>query len=566
MVQNLSFTRLIIQQYFGKNHRKIQFMKVTFLFPILLLMMNCSSAQIKFIADSTPSDKIEWNNYSTTYLNPKNENTPIIITAIPYNGFYTNFDEANAAMDMSFEGSLYSFKSNLNETTKYLYTYDSAEVYFLTPFINSGNSNQYEFRVVLNAKQVLSSWHTVDKFIDIALGSFPKGLGNLGGYKASWGNFILVELRNKATGKILSRAIVSWKEANPVLTAIYTSENINEFLKTLKRPWDRSIKTSKFPEKIILQKGEDAIVFYLKGEIYKKEALEYSLVKNGDTIIKWKANEYDNNFVWLKNLAHGNYTLRVRYARQRHNVSDFYFEIEPLWYETNSFYFIAGISTTILLTLFITVFYFRRKIKKEVRRKEKLNFELKAIRSQLNPHFIFNALNSIQGLINKNEIGNANKYLSEFAGLMRDTLESGNQEFNNLSSEIKTLENYLRLEQLRFAFQFNISVDQSINASVTEIPTFLLQPLVENAVKHGVASLHDKGKIEILFTEKEKDMVVVISDNGNGFKIKNENGYGLKLTKGRIELLNTMIKGQSISLSINTDHTTVVYLTFKNWL
>ena len=61
-------------------------------------------------------------------------------------------------------------------------------------------------------------------------------------------------------------------------------------------------------------------------------------------------------------------------------------------------------------------------------------------------------------------------------------------------------------------------------------------------------------------------MVVVISDNGNGFKIKNENGYGLKLTKGRIELLNTMIKGQSISLSINTDHTTVVYLTFKNWL
>ena len=393
-----------------------------------------------------------------------------------------------------------------------------------------------------------------------------KGLGNLGGYKASWGNFILVELRNKATGKILSRAIVSWKEAKPVLTAIYTSENINEFLKTLKRPWDRSIKTSKFPEKIILQKGEDAIVFYLKGEIYKKEALEYSLVKNGDTIIKWKANEYDNNFVWLKNLAHGNYTLRVRYARQRHNVSDFYFEIEPLWYETNSFYFIAGISTTILLTLFITVFYFRRKIKKEVRRKEKLNFELKAIRSQLNPHFIFNALNSIQGLINKNEIGNANKYLSEFAGLMRDTLESGNQEFNNLSSEIKTLENYLRLEQLRFAFQFNISVDQSINASVTEIPTFLLQPLVENAVKHGVASLHDKGKIEILFTEKEKDMVVVISDNGNGFKIKNENGYGLKLTKGRIELLNTMIKGQSISLSINTDHTTVVYLTFKNWL
>lgn len=541
-------------------------MKTIFLFPILLLIMKCGSAQIKLNSDSTLYNKIDWNNYSTTYFDSKNENTPIIVSAIPYNGFYSNFNDGNSSLDMSFDGSLYSFKSNLNKSTKYLYTYDSSEVYFLTPFINPKNSEQYEYRVMLNAKTELSYWHVVDKFTDLTLGRFPRGLGILGGYKTTWGNFLLVELRNKSTSKILSRAIVSWKEAKPALNAIYTSENINEFLKTLKRPWDKSIKASTLPPRIILQSGENAIVFNLKGEIYQKEALEYSLVKNEDTVVKWKANEYDNNFVWLKNLSHGNYILRIRYARQRHNVTDFSFEVMPLWYETNRFYFIEGILIAIILTLLVTVIFFRRKINKEFKRKEKISFELKAIRSQLNPHFIFNALNSIQGLINKNEIGNANKYLSKFAGLMRDTLESSNQEFNNLSAEIKTLENYLRLEQLRFTFHFDIEVDQTINISETEIPTFLLQPIVENAVKHGVSSLHENGKIEIVFTQKGKDLVVKVSDNGNGFKVNNANGYGLKLTKDRIELLNTMLKGQPIILAINTSNNTVVHLTFKNWL
>jgi LytS/YehU family sensor histidine kinase len=209
----------------------------------------------------------------------------------------------------------------------------------------------------------------------------------------------------------------------------------------------------------------------------------------------------------------------------------------------------------------------KHKAKEELAKKEKLQLELKSIYAQLNPHFVFNALSSIQGLINKQDIEGANVYLSDFARLMRDSMTNNNKEQTSLNEEIITLGTYLKLEQLRFGFKYDIATND-VNIYETEIPSLLLQPLIENAVKHGVSSLKEDGVVNLVFSKTNNDMIVEIQDNGEGFVINEvENGYGLKLTRDRIKLLNQLMNGQSIELYIkgNTPSGTIVSLQFKNW-
>jgi two-component system, LytTR family, sensor kinase len=121
---------------------------------------------------------------------------------------------------------------------------------------------------------------------------------------------------------------------------------------------------------------------------------------------------------------------------------------------------------------------------------------------------------------------------------------------------------------LRFGFKYNISVADDINVYETEIPSLLLQPLVENAVKHGISFLQEKGVISINFVRERNDMVVSVTDNGFGFApSKNTNGFGLKLTRDRIKLMNDLVNGQHISFEIkaNVPSGTVAELKFKNW-
>ncbi len=534
--------------------------------------VSCFS-QVNLENDTIPSSKIDWDNYSTSFAGKDNSLgpiLPILVTAIPYNGILSNFDEINAPLDMSFGGSSYRFQSNLSDNSRKLYTYDSADVYFLAVGIYPDNTAEYEYEILLNGKNVIVPWKTIDKFTNFKLNDFKKGFGFLGGYKTKWDNFIKVELRKKATGKILSSTVVYWKQIKPVIASIFLSKDLNNFLKILKRPWDKSIKYDTFPANLSLQPNESNIIFYLSADIYKKEALEYSLIKNEDVLSDWKKNDFDNNFIWLQNLSYGNYTLKMRFTKQRHNVTSYQFQIKPFWYQTIIFKIVSGIVIAGIVCLIILLFRFsnqKKRLVAERQKKEKTETDLNAIRAQLNPHFVFNSLSSIQGLINKNEISNANKYLSDFANLMRDTLNRSNKNQNSLSDEIKILENYLQLEQLRFHFSYTIEIDKSLNSSEIEIPTLFLQPLVENAVKHGVSALQKEGAIKIFFTRKSKNLLASIVDNGKGFDSNNSvDGYGLKLTKERIALINGLSKTQSIHMSIQSVERTEVLLTFQNWL
>lgn len=192
--------------------------------------------------------------------------------------------------------------------------------------------------------------------------------------------------------------------------------------------------------------------------------------------------------------------------------------------------------------------------------------QLDSVRAQLNPHFLFNALAGIQNLMNKNETDNANNYLTKFARLTRNVLDS--KELISLSEEGTLLDDYLQMEQLRFGFQYQIHRSESLNAQNIEIPAMLLQPFVENAVKHGIAISGLEGKIEIDFMQQTADLILRIKDNGKGFNVENNyHGLGLKLSKNRMALLNTIYKNTPFVLEIQSGAKgTTVTITLSQWL
>lgn len=265
------------------------------------------------------------------------------------------------------------------------------------------------------------------------------------------------------------------------------------------------------------------------------------------------------------------YDLFLRYKFQPETINHYVIIVRPYWWQSILFKIIAVVVGISLIVL--TGFYFYKKRKeqqllKQREETEKIILNLRAIHGQLNPHFIFNSLNSIQGLINTNKISKANEYLSEFSNLMRNTLVDSDKIYHTLDKEIKTLSTYLKLEQLRFEFDYNFKIDESININEIEFPTLLLQPLVENAVKHGVSGLRDEGKIIIHFFRDNHNLIAEITDNGKGFENKTQpNGYGWKLTDDKIELLNKISGSESITKNIfRKNLKIVIQISFKSWI
>lgn len=148
-------------------------------------------------------------------------------------------------------------------------------------------------------------------------------------------------------------------------------------------------------------------------------------------------------------------------------------------------------------------------------------------------------------------------------------MQENDKEFLPIKTELVNIETYLKLEQLRFQFNYQIEIDQQIDTNTTEIPSMILQPIVENSIKHGIAGLYEKGNVSIQISTKEKDLLICIKDNGIGFDTsKKSNGLGLSLTRDRIQLLNQSLKGQQIELAIQSQQSegSSVFLSFKNWL
>lgn len=177
---------------------------------------------------------------------------------------------------------------------------------------------------------------------------------------------------------------------------------------------------------------------------------------------------------------------------------------------------------------------------------------LKSLRSQMNPHFIFNALNSVNNFIAKNDERSANRYLSEFSTLMRAVLENSEEDFIPLAKELELLELYTKLEHSRFPekFDYTLNLDKNIDVDAYQIPPMLLQPYIENAIWHGLRYKENKGYLHINLKQKNQDILEIqIMDNGIGrtkseaLKTQNQKkqkSKGMKNIKKRIAILNDM--------------------------
>lgn len=186
---------------------------------------------------------------------------------------------------------------------------------------------------------------------------------------------------------------------------------------------------------------------------------------------------------------------------------------------------------------------------------------LKSLRSQMNPHFIFNALNSVNSFISKNDTRQANKYLSEFSRLMRIVMENSQSDFVPLSEEVSTLKLYLKLEHFRFkdTFDYQFNVDEQILEEEYIIPPMLIQPFIENAIWHGLRYKEAKGVLTVKIKHITDGLKLVIEDNGIGRErskaLKTENqkeqqSTGMKNTENRIALINSTYNVQ-IRLSVS---------------
>ena len=205
-----------------------------------------------------------------------------------------------------------------------------------------------------------------------------------------------------------------------------------------------------------------------------------------------------------------------------------------------------------LLLLLITAYFMYKYIKQQKLANNLL--ALKSLRSQMNPHFIFNALNSVNSFIATNDERTANKYLSDFSQLMRSVLENSEEDFIPLEKEIELLELYTKLEHFRFKdkFDYNISLDENVNINEFQIPPMLLQPYIENAVWHGLRYKKEKGKLDINIAQKNEDEITItIVDDGIG-RVKSkksktehqkkQNSKGMGNIKKRVSILNEMYK------------------------
>ncbi len=229
-------------------------------------------------------------------------------------------------------------------------------------------------------------------------------------------------------------------------------------------------------------------------------------------------------------------------------------KINPPYWATWWFKLSVFLMACALLSLVLLIIY-RIKTKELVEKKiltQKLNkYMQQAFNKQLNPHFIFNTLGSIQNFILKNDSTLSNKYLTKFATLIRRTLDNSRNELISLCDDIQSLELYLEFEKLRFNDKMNyeIIVDEEIEAEYCMIPPFLIQPFVENAIWHGIMHKDLGGKVIISYKLMQDDISIEITDDGVGRKksfeinsklMKKHVSHGIDITEQRLNALNSL--------------------------
>jgi hypothetical protein len=255
-------------------------------------------------------------------------------------------------------------------------------------------------------------------------------------------------------------------------------------------------------------------------------------------------------------LPQGDYEIEIfaqdETSKAQSKIQTIRFKIPPRWWETWWWYALVWASVSALI-FGLTYSFFERKRKKQLLKEQLWISQLKALRAQMNPHFLYNILNTVQGLVYSNRKTEAGELLGNFSDLMRKSLQTSEHAYISLREELEMLGLYLLLEKARFddSFRYDLACENLSDYMLLKIPSMLIQPFVENALKHGL--LHKKGDKYLrvhLGVQPEATyyaLKVMIDDNGIGRKASAEinqrkknksTGFATRATAQRIELLN----------------------------
>lgn len=319
---------------------------------------------------------------------------------------------------------------------------------------------------------------------------------------------------------------------------------------------------------IVLENKDNNIRFEFSG---------ISFLSSGDITYRYRLLGLNNEWRTIKEntlnyplLPSGRYTLQLQAVNKFNDPSDilnYSFEIKKSLQEKP--WFIASLYIIASIIIWIALQWRIRQIREKEKAKRTINqkiarLEQMALRAQMNPHFIFNCLNSIQHYIIKQDVKGANFYLTQFADLVRKTLENSAKINVPLSEEISYLSHYLELERLQLANRFEYVIDAEIeNKDQIMIPNMVIQPYIENAVKHGVSQLKEGGLIKLTFSYDSNQNVLecIVEDNGAGITYMREKqrqeknthlSKGMSITSSRIEILNQLYPGDEfISVQVS---------------
>ncbi|MEI6021367.1 MAG: histidine kinase, partial [Bacteroidota bacterium] len=318
------------------------------------------------------------------------------------------------------------------------------------------------------------------------------------------------------------------------------------------------------PNNSVLPSDYNTISFYYRGICFTNpDKVLYQKKLEGLAQDKEWSSPSKEDYIKYTNLAPGKYTFKVRSCNNE-GIWDnediaFSFTIRSPFYLT--WWFITLVILVLVVGTYtaiaVRIIKIKKKQKVEFDRKVEMSkIELKALRSQMNPHFIFNSLNSIQHYIFNTRSDEAIKYLNKFARLVRVILNNSEKPTVTVGEDLEALKLYLELEQMRFEekFDFEVKVDESVDPDYDIMPPLLMQPYVENAILHGLNPLPHKGKLSIDLQSKNNFLICTIKDNGIGREKSNEirrtmpqnkhKSLGMKITEDRLKILNEINRSQ----------------------
>lgn len=306
---------------------------------------------------------------------------------------------------------------------------------------------------------------------------------------------------------------------------------------------------------VILPKGTDNFQLEIvKPDFRNGDEIQYRYVLKGSQS-DWTLADSKHRRMNFTSLRHGKYEFlaectdsKGEWAYRTHLL----ITIQPYFYQTIFFKILI-----VIIALLIFLVFFNMKIKqiKLTEHKKQEQLKLESLRGLMNPHFIYNSLNSINYFISLNDRLNANQYITDFSRLMRAIMMNSAQDYVNMESEIQALRDYLELEHLRFSnkFDYEILIGESIDQVTTEITPSLVQPFIENAIWHGLRYLENrKGFLSVRFViESGSSLVCYIEDDGIGRKLsvrlktneqKKRKSRGIAIVEERLAIINSMQK------------------------